>query len=417
MGEYVLILGVTGVAKNNAFSQLKKYIDSQGIELNYKVVDFEKEFLAPVLAENEKDLYSYLDDTNLRQRQLWLEAWKRFKPVLKKLKKNRDKHIFLSLHGVNTREFTGTRSAVNIQSIVEDFSPTKIVTLIDNVYLKWSRTWGRAEGEPKRGQPTLEQLSDARRAEIFIGDVIAGHQEIKPRHYVLAVCHPARTLYRLLFGSKDIRTVYLSFPISGPRRLLDNGDNSGISEVNGFLKEVNTFELKNPKIACFCPLTIDELPLVKNLPVVDEKDEEKHLVNFSLESKRWNVKDFWSDQILLCDSIPPEISIPLKQIKEALGFISSDVGLRDYRLVRQAKYLIVFNPWFKGEETQGVRNEISMAVLCGLSVYIYQDPQHDNNGDAKKFLLPNKGTLGVDPKSHLIRFYESIERALQQVLV
>ncbi|MDA8224238.1 MAG: hypothetical protein M0Z35_21590 [Desulfitobacterium hafniense] len=412
MPERFLILGTTGVAKSRALAQLAKYVESQAVDIKYKTIDFESEFLKPVLDENDKDLFSYLDDTNLRQRELWLEAWVRFKSVFEK---NTDQYILLCLHGVLTREYTGTRSPINIQSIIE-FAPTKIITLIDDVYMKWHRTQERSKGESRRGQPTLEQLLDARRAEIFIGDFIAGHQKVKPRHYILSVHHPARTLYRLLFVSKDIRTVYLSFPISGPRRLLKDGDVSGISEVNNFLKIVNEFELKHQKVTCFCPLTIDELPLI--LTSEDRgNEEEEHKIEFSFEKNRWNVRDFWGDEILLCNDCPSVISIPAKQIKESSGFIKSDVGLRDYRLVRQAKYLVVFNPWFQNQETAGVRNEISMATLRGTPVYIYQDPRHDSEGNAKKSLMPRPGSLGGDPRARGITFYDSIEKALQQILV
>ncbi len=419
MAERILVLGTTGVNKSKALSQLEKYIHSQGITVTYKIVDFDEDFLKPVIEENGKDYFSYLDDTNLRQRQLWLEAWKRFIPDENSEKfqdRNKEQNIILTLHGVLTREFTGTRSLINIQNII-DFAPTKIVTLIDDVYSKWHRTHERAKGERRRGQPTLEQLLDARRSEIFIGDIIAGHQKVKPRHYILSIQHPARTLYRLLFGI-DTRTVYLSFPISGPRKLLKTGDTSGFSEVNEFIKKVNEFESANQKIACFCPLAIDELPLLNDLPAItDKKEEEKYTVGFSLKEKRWDVRNFWKDEILLCEDCPSTIAIPLKQVKEASGFIQPDVRLRDYRLVNQARYVLVFNPWFKGEETGGVRNEIKIATIERKSVYIFQDPRHDNNGDAEKSLSPSEGTLGIDPGSLTIKFFGNVDDALRQILI
>ncbi len=409
MPERILLLGSTGVAKGEVVTNLNKYAQTQSFPVDFLHIDFEKDCIRekrPLLK-----MHNYLDADRDRQKLYWQQGWECVEP---KCQDNSDKHILLSLHGVLTRLATGTRSPLDLNSIF-NFSPTKIITLIDDVYSKWYRTEKRAVGAPYKGTPTLEQLLDARRKEIFLGDLIAHNISPSVRHYIFSVCHPARTLYRLLFlNDTEIIPVYLSFPISGPRELLDEGDDSGIREINEFLQKASYYESQNSKAVFFCPLCIDELPLLKADKV--EKDGDDYRV-FKLHN-RWSTTGFYGDEILLTDhsAFPEEIVIPGEQVEHAAGFIKRDVALRDYKLIEQSDQLAIFNPWFKGKETSGVRNEIKVASFNDIPCRIYQDPEHDPEGEAEEKFKPTPGSLGEAPGSPYIILHKSVEEMFETML-
>jgi hypothetical protein len=365
-----------------------------------EVIDFEKRFVEP----RAGSLYNYLDALERFQRSLWEAAWSDFRSLLSSL---RGKDIILSLHATLVRPLYGVRSPV-LMDFLRDFDPSICVTLIDDVYTKWSRTERRAGQLDWRGRPTLEQLISARRAEIFLGDILARNlrSDSTLGNYVLAVRHPARTLSRLVFGSRSLLRIYWSFPISEPRRMQSNGDSSGIDEITRFLSHAAAFERENPCV-CFCPLTIDELPLTSLLSTDLPPSE---TVEFRAEL-RWNVRDFYGrDEILLSDdtSFPSPLLLRREQVVDVQGMIPADVRTRDYRLVMQSQRLVVFNPFFGGKLSRGVDSEIRCATALAIPVEIYQDPNHDPDNLAKSTFKRSAGALGGAPGQEYITFHESL---------
>lgn len=398
MGRRILVLGSTGVGKAVALQQLSNYRERlAGVPV--KFFDFEKDFV-----EAERPLYQYLDVDEVAQRRIWQAAWVRF---LEEFGALGDTDVILAMHGVVVRKMYGFRTPIIIDDI-KRFSPSLIITLIDDVYLQWARTERRAHGEDHIGRPTLAQLLAARRAEIFLADIIAAHVNPPTLNYALAVHHPARTLDRLIFGAATRRkTIYLSFPISGPRRDQGEGDSSGIDGINAFLAAASEFDRASPPAVCFCPLTIDELPLAAECDATADNADE---VAFNVRAKRWDVRQFYGSDPLLTvpESHPVEVRIPRQDCEDAVGLIKTDVAVRDYRLVSQASCLVVLNPWYKGNATGGVRNEIRAAMLAMKPVYVYQDPAHDPNGQAVAQLKGSRGSLGDIPRAEYIHFHRSI---------
>lgn len=415
MYERILLLGVTGINKSSVLENLREYCKKQPGDFDFTWILFEDEYIKQVCTDEGTNFTSFLDATSTRQREYWLKAWNKFSDNLKSLE---NKHLILSLHGVFTRNVFGSRSPIDIPSIIK-FSPTKIVTLIDNVYLKWHQTETRAQGSSKHGRPTLEELLNARRSEIVIGDIIAGHCSPKPKHFVLAVSHPVRTLFRLLFVRDDLKPIYLSFPISGPRISAEQNDLDGINEVNEFLKLANSFEVNNPKSVCFCPLTIDELPLNKEMKKFMEQGAEKQATTMTFDSKNmWDTTPFWGDEPLLSarSGIPASISLEIEDVKAAMGVLQADVRLRDYRLVQQSNKLAVFNPYFREELARGVRNELAMAGKMDLMCEIYQDQKHDSSKKANETFGPGEGgALGGNPANEGNRFHDSLEKLFKSL--
>lgn len=164
MPKRVLVLGTTGVDKQTALSNLKSNRSMSEETSNLHILDFEKDFIVP-----EFGLYDYLDGLEAYQRTIWQTAWKKCADRLRELE---HQDVILSIHGVLVRPLYGVRSSIHLNDLKE-FKPDKIITLIDDVYLKWHRTELRAQGLDFRGRPTLEQLLSARRAEMFCGDIFS----------------------------------------------------------------------------------------------------------------------------------------------------------------------------------------------------------------------------------------------------
>jgi adenylate kinase len=402
MARRILLLGTTGVSKENVVKKLEEYLRARRDIPNFVSLDFERQYIE----SPRRKLYNYLDDPEDRQRSLWREAWVRCNREIQSIQ---DKDVILAIHGVLVRPLFGTRSPVYIDDL-KQFQPTAIVTLIDDVYTKWYRTEDRARGRTYVGRPTLAQLLDARRAEIFLGDVLATNiapADVPLQNYVVAIRHPARVLDRLLFRPHVPKTVYLSFPISGPRRLARQGDKSGIAEVNAFLTRACEVERSDLNTVFFCPLTIDELPLIATL---DQHHTDQDTIEFHM-NERWDIEEFYGAEILLTnpDSIPEILKLPRQYVQDAVPFIRTDVATRDYRLVLQSRSLIVFNPWFQGEQSRGVDSEIDCALHHGIPVHIFQDSLHDPEGVARKTLKGGEsGALGGRPTDDYINFYNRV---------
>jgi hypothetical protein len=298
------------------------------------------------------------------------------------------------MHAVLARKEYGTRSPIKVARIIQDFNPTKIVTLIDDVYLQWHRTQEYASTIEYIGEPTLEQLLQARRDEILLGDLLTKQTTKEhpfPPHYVVAIWHPARVLNKILFGKPSLKMVYMSFPIAAPREALEKKDDSLMKEINEILRKVSDFEAHNPNITFFCPLTIDEKPIVRKCVPEKGKNKDGNEICYNIfdTKERWNVRDFYGKEtILLSDGndLPDKIRIPEEQIKHASGFIEADVPTRDYRLVMQCKHLAVFNPKMGKDVSPGVYNEISLALDNEFPTHVYQNPKYDPERKIKQDL-------------------------------
>lgn len=425
MAVRALILGNTGVNKSLALTQLAEYRKVTAQTPAFHAVDFERDFIVPTL---EDDFAGFLDMDESEQCQRWESAWKQF---CTDFPPTRDENIVLSLHAVVLRELYGVRSLVALDAI-QDYAPTHLVTLIDDVYTQWQRTEKRAHGREYVGQPTLLQLLDGRHSELVIGDMLRRTitERSPPKNWLLAVRHPARVLDRLLFGSGDVLPIYLSFPISEPRRMAKEGEAGGIEEVNRFLKLAISHEKKNQHVVMFSPLAIDELPLAgrsANLAPpanrgaqavsteVDAEERTSPTMTFSPQGERWEVRDYLeSDDLILTEETNPDsIEIPIAQVQQAEGMIRHDVRVRDYRLVRQARKLVVFNPLFNGRLSSGVQNEVDHAVAQKRPVHVFQDPRHDPDRRTEALLKGSSGALGGRPGRQRVLFHDTIDEALE----
>jgi len=423
MPKRVVVLGTTGLEKRQTIQRLIEYKQNRDADYRAKVVDFEGDYICPSTPSG--NLQDYLDARAGDQHRNWRIGMGKCMDQLESCEDD----CFLLLHGSIIRDEYGTRCPVSLAPLAE-WRPDLVVTLIDDVQLCWHRTQKRASDQPFRGMPTLEQLIANRRAEIFLGDILAafvsdrmeqeGIDSCTP-HYVVAVRHPCSVLDRLVHPARDQRTVYLSFPISAPRRMLARQNEAGLHEVNAFLQRAYAFAQTHPSIVLFCPLTIDELPLRK-LAASGEQDE----VVFSRQM-RWDVSAFISEPLLAADPYPDEIVLPRSAVEAAAAGMEYDVRTRDYRLIDQSTAIAAFCPAFRedpqnapdreGTLSRGMRNEIEYgAVRTFLPVYVFQDPARDPEGVAKWRWGPDPGSMGPSPSSARIKFCESVDAVFDNLL-
>jgi hypothetical protein len=376
----VLFLGITGVDKVRALRNLAGWQYSHD-RRDWQVIDFEKDYLW-FGKDEQRRRETFLNSPLDQQIEQWDSAWKKF---LKNIRSPRqgNRGIFLSLHGSFIRGHYGVRSVFDPGRVAKEFKPDLIVTLIADVYDMWWRTERRAGGVARRGQPTLEQLIFARRHELLVGDQIALACDPRIKNLMLPIAHPIETLAHYINHPSDHQTVYLSFPISQPRKSERDGDLEPRRAVSSFIKAAYERQARIPQLVLECPLGIDEIPFLNVAPPLSNQElaneDNKSQVYFDREALRWNLEEFWPASTRLGLPTQPDGPFSARQLSVARGNINTDVTWRDYRLVDQAEILLVFNPIFNNRDymAQSVRMEIDYAIHHQKYVYLYQDPKHD----------------------------------------
>jgi hypothetical protein len=404
----ILILGATGVDKKNVLQLLKEW-QQEGIApaTDIKFYDFEQDFISHFIEE----FYEYLDGKEQHQREYWSNAWDLFCGNISK-----ETNVVLSMHAMLARPLFTNRSPLLLRKIAE-LNFTHIITLIDDIYDMWYRTEFRAEKAAGPLQPTLADLMETRRAETLLGDLIANNistNEHPVMNFLLAMKHPQKTLTSILSGEKiPKKRIYVSHPISAPRKMASEGDLSGINQVNEWLAKISEADKAATDSVFFYPLTIDELPL-RSLANIDPEEQNEVLFERKLT---WNLTSFFGDRPLLCNynSLPNEINLKTEQVNLIEGMLKSDVRFRDFRLVAQSRRLLVLNPWYENRRPRGVREEIDCALKHNCIVHIWQDPNHDNDSKCKDtYLKENGGTIKADV--NLIFVHDNFEKAIERVL-
>jgi hypothetical protein len=389
----VLLLGATGVDKAMVAHKLREAMGSAAPQY----VDFEKDFLIPGYGD---DFYKFLDDKFARQKEVWGAAWR----TLMGAADQGGANIIVGLHASYTRPLYGTRSPVSIPQITE-FRPDKIVTLIDDIYYMWHRTESRAGTRTYMGKPKISALLEARCIETFMGDLIASHVGAID-HFVVAVRHPVGLLQKLLFQDAQLKVSYLAFPISKPREMLQAGDASGVAGVNGFLHYAYLEEARHKHHCFFCPLSIDELPMLPSTTAAAQGTTAAPAGGFLVARDRWDTSAFWDHDDLLLDvaALPSQLQIEPEDVRMAEGMVRTDLDRRDCRLVRQADRVVAWNPVFRknmnaapkqeDDFNRGERKEIQLALDHRTPVLIYQDPAHDPEQFLEHLIAPPAGSLG-----------------------
>jgi len=155
-------------------------------------------------------------------------------------------------------------------------------------------------------------------------------------------------------------------------------------------------------------------------------------VKFDVNQRRWNVSAFWPRQPLLVrQDLPSELTLLRDQVASVKDTVRIDLGRRDRRLVRQASYVIVWNPLYRmntdkepsveKDLNQGVEAEIRTAVANHIPLIIYQDPKHCPLDLLRRHLGIAVSSLGESADAHWYQFlddeddfFNSIEQAIRK---
>jgi hypothetical protein len=428
-GHRVLLLGTSGTNKNTVIKNLRDYRKKEFSRDEIIQYDFER-----ILTESQDiRLFNWLDASERRQRDTWNKGWKNFKRRFCDKDQSTD-DVFLNMHGVITRRNYGIRSPINIRRLVDGYDPTIVVTLIDDVYRVRHNIHERAGDKRYEGHLTLEDIFTARQASIFLGGLIS--KQINDwasstiPHYVISVWHPARVLDKLLRARSNLTTAYTAFPITIPRKYKGEGMLSLKNEINDILRDVSEFASRENDFTFFCPLTIDEYPLLFALDNADKFTRQNQYGNEVTYMKfstgdRWNVRSFYGeDTILLTDdeNEPNYIDIPIDEVEAVDSFIRSDVGTRDYKLVSQSDLLNAYNPVVENLDGKhvlsgGVKNEIRYALNRAKRkppVHVYQNKDHDPNDILRDYYYGQTST-GSQIGSNRIIIHHSLKEHLENL--
>jgi len=306
----------------------------------------------------------------------------------------------------------------------DEFKPQSIITFIDDIYSAQYKI------RKDKYHFRLLELLRWRNVETLLADTLA--QQVVPAQYfqedrdrypfehspVVAIRHPKKMLYTLLTDKMKPR-VYASYPISEPREMAEKlGTEEPIKEINHFR------EFMHDQFVVFDPVTIDERPLEfirkrldkefykkkkdklistlykarnikSNKGRIDHKlnEEIKRLANTFLKIKedteisllkgdRWPTEG----EDTLCGDDPVDIeNLSLKEIAEItsggiagaekqFSEIDRQIQSRDYRLIEQADYVVVYRPTLnKDRWSTGTFSEANYAHFVGREVFVIRD--------------------------------------------
>jgi hypothetical protein len=398
----VLLLGPTGVDKGAAVARLTARL-SAVLGHHFKYIDFENDFLKPKL--NVKNWTAFLAQDIAQQATSWRQAWETLREKLD------GENIILGLHATYVSGPLGLRCPVQIPSVCNDFKPTLVISLIDDVFQMWTRTEARAAGQEIKGRPSFEQLLVARRAELLLGDVILSHTgNSAARHILCATGNSLDALINLIVFNAKV--TYLSFPISAPRELEAKGDMSFI-EIIDQAHQLAAAEMSAQRNRAFIsPLAIDELPIVFKASRPPEGTVD---LEFDCEKERWNLANLWGNPDLpILPSLTGSRKFPMSQVDNAAAMIRTDVGWRDRRLVLQSDSLAIVCPKPPNEDriTRGVYEEIQTAVPLGIMCNFWQKPEWDTN-DFVGSIFPAAGSMGIGQTQASVRKMNTLEALIR----
>lgn len=393
----------TGQSGQSIDSSLKQFIkkfkifahDSEEKPLCYKVETYIEKIYKErnsITSESKKTWTKFLKESYLLQQVIWIEAFNKIlEEVEMELKERPNANIFIIMHSVffhkKTQEYL---SIVNLD-LLKKFSPDKIITLIDDICDIRRRLssdendifFERSESSTPSDERMeiafqLRRVLDWRSKEIMMSRFIA--KELKIVNNVFAMKHPWDTLYNLAL--KDKPTVYLSHPISEPRRLEMN---SQVGEYNKIKNEISQIsDSLCESFTTFLPTTIDEFRINKFMDKIPNEyytslgtrwDKEKYI---DPKEMLYSVSGFNDEDALWKSSTERTMDLEFNYIIKSLNdMISSQVTSRDYMLVEQSRVLVVYRPLYNGNASGGVQEENSY-YEDGLRALEIVSGKHEN---------------------------------------
>jgi hypothetical protein len=347
-------------------------------------------------------------------RKAWIDALDR---LLETESPSPGDDVFLAAHTVfyhqRTREFF---VPVNVDRM-KKWGPDVVITLLDDVEDCLDRL--KADGHMfdasaysytgldgfTNAVNNMRLLFDWRAIDILEAERLA--IELGVPHFCMATKHPLETFASLLYR-RACPVIYLSHPISEPRRRLARGEENALADL---LRELGVVGQRLRRATTLIePTTIDEFRIRKFKVATDRTDAQDTVVYLPRHDQRWPTPPdplwvsppsttehpldpggFFPDdtleafktfreqtaQLLVSatsqqdregvGSLPAHL-IPLEIAANLIGVlvgdITSQIDARDHKLVEQADGLVVLRPVYLGNPSSGVLEE--MKYFCQL---------------------------------------------------
>lgn len=395
--KLTIFAGITGFDKSEAIQNLaKKCLKLNGLseDLNakksaefIKYIKFEDELLT---VDGSQNIATFLGKHSLKAKSDAIEGT--FTRINKQIKKHKNKinHLFLDIHLSYLRysEYAPPLSLAGFRELVQDDTPIRMITLIDDVFVIYDNLKKREADFPDT-KLRLREIVSWRSVEMLQAEGLAGFYTNESRNiknYLVSVRHPAETLMNLVMNDTP-KTVYMSYPISKTRTSKESVD-----DINKARKDLHKIFAENNAVL-FDPVTIDELALDK--PVEAE--------TFIMKAdSRWPI-----EESALVKPVSWPIEIPIDQIKEVKPDIVNQIRARDFKLIDNALFTAVYRPNLGGFST-GVNAEINYSESQGRGLHIY-DPRSDGSSTERK---TNPFTQKTTTTDNYDEFLASIKHAL-----
>ena len=188
---------------------------------------------------------------------------------------------------------------------LERLNPDLYITIIDSVQDIRARL---DKTEQWAGKLSLKEILVWREEEVFTTEMLANIRR-KP-FYTVARRQPSETLYKLVF-KPEMKKVYLSFPItylsSQPEKM---------AEIRSFRDKLRKY------FVVFDPLTIKDMELKKYLSEAEKSGKE----DFVMETDAGKAV------------------FKASEVQDVLADLSDQTVIRDYKLIDQSDYVIVYYP-------------------------------------------------------------------------
>jgi len=248
-------------------------------------------------------------------------------------------------------------------------NPDVYISLIDNVSSQKIRFITKSLW--KSETLNLRDILIWRDEDIFYLDLISNYFN-KP-FFLLPVAEPFETLYRIAFENKSIK-IYLSYPIT--EILGSNNAEKYFLEKSQLRDELR----KNKNYVLFDPLDIKE-GIIRN--IVDPKTVfpftlEEHFLdlipnNLGVDIFKFNPLIVIKDSENMFKIQDTEVLISRDEIEEAKAYISDQIVARDYRLINQSDWVIVYYP--VTDVSSGVLSEVIYGYCHGKDVFTWWRPR------------------------------------------
>jgi hypothetical protein len=390
--QLTIFAGITGFDKSAVIKTLaKKCLKQNGLSDDLtstesaefvKYIKFEDELLK---VDGSQNIATFLGKLSLKAKADAIE--KTFTRINKQIKRQRNKinHLFLDIHlsYLRNSEYTPPLSLSGFRELVQDDTPIKLITLIDDVYVIYNNLKKREEDFPNT-QLRLREILSWRSVEMLQAEGLAGfytNESRNTKNYLVSVRHPIETLVNLIMNNSP-KTGYMSYPITKTR-----SSKESLADINKARTDLHKIFAENGAVL-FDPVTIDELVLK---PTSSAEGD-----NFILNAdSRWPINDNG-----LVKPFPWPIEIPTDQIKEVQPDIVNQIRARDFKLIDNALFTAVYRPNFGGFST-GVNAEITYSESQGRGLFVYDPPSDENSTQPKTNPFTQKTTTKPDYDSFL----------------